>query len=269
MSPRPTDRMLRYALSAMVCLAAVLASGDSGADDAGQWLSRSQIARFPGDDMQAVFALRIERSDGKVVERAGRVMRRTRGGGLADRIYVIDKPSSLTGLAFLSKDVAGNPADQWLYLPAYKRVRRVAVHGAGDAFIGSDFIYADFGRVRQEAGRHSVIGDRILDGHSCVLVETLNLDSALPYTRTVSTIARDTALPLLVEFFSGDGRLLRRGLLEGVVDVDGHPTPMRISMANEELGSRSVLSLSGVGYDRGLSAELFTVESLEGLVGLH
>lgn len=255
--------MLRYALPVTVCLLAALSSAEAGEDDAARWLARSQAARFPAKDMQAAFSLRIERSDGKVVERAGRVLRRTREDGLADRIYVIEEPQSLAGLAFLSRDVASKPADQWLYLPAYKRVRRVAVHGAGDAFIGSDFIYADFGRVRQEAGRHSVVGERVLAGHSCVIVETVGVDAALPYARMVSTIARDTALPLLVEFFSSDGRLMRRGSLQGVVDADGHPTPMRISMTNEEVGSLSVLTLSSVGYDGGLSEELFTVESLE------
>jgi len=255
--------MLRYATWVIVCVAAGLTSAQAADGDAAQWLNRSQLARFPGKDMQATFRLRIERSDGKVIERRGRALRRTRDGGLADRIYVIDQPQSLAGLAFLSRDVANQAADQWLYLPAYKRVRRVAVHGAGDAFIGSDFIYADFGRVRQETGRHSVVGEREVAGHPCVVIESVELDATLPYSRMLSTIARDSALPLLSEFFADDGHLLRRGSLEQIVDADGHPTPMRISMSNEELGSLSVLTLSAVGYDSGLSEDLFSVESLE------
>jgi hypothetical protein len=213
--------------------------------------------------MRAVFDLRVERADGTVLERRGLAFRRAQTGALADRLFVLTEPASLAGVALLSKDRPQEPADQWLYLPSYRRARRVAVHGAGDAFAGSDFNYADLARVRIEAGHHRLLDSQTVFGRDCVLVETINADETLPYSKTVSAIDRQNGLPLRVEYYDRRSVLQKVGSIDQVVEMDGHPTPIVIAMENRETGGKSVLHLREADYDVGLEPTLFTVEHLE------
>jgi len=213
--------------------------------------------------MIADFTLEIVKPDGSTVERKGRSVRTTRDHDLADRLFVITEPRSIAGMALLSKDVAGAAADQWLYLPAYRRVRRVAVHGAGDAFVGSDFYYADLARVRIEAGRHSIQGEEIIAGRPCILLESRNDDPLLPYGRTVTALDKDNVLPLRVQYYDRKGVLIKVGTIEAVESHGGYPTPISLSMRNEATQSRSRLVLDEVSYDTDLDESIFTVERLE------
>jgi hypothetical protein len=207
----------------------------------------------------------IEEPDGTRLRRKGVAFRRTRDDGLADRLFVITAPDNLRGLALLSEDRQGAPAVQYLYVPAYRRARRVALHAAGDAYVGSNFTYADFGRVHIEAGEHRIQGTAELNGHPCVVVETTTKDENLPYARLVSTLDRETALPLRSEYYDGNGRLTRVGSLDEITTIGGWPTPIRISMTDRRDGGRSTIMLRGVQYDVGLDQDLFTVGHLEQL----
>src|SRR5690606_14175570 len=54
-------------------------------------------------------------------------------------------PKRLQGTGFLTWDY-DDPAradDQWLYLPAARRVRRISASDRGDYFLGTDFTYED------------------------------------------------------------------------------------------------------------------------------
>jgi hypothetical protein len=205
----------------------------------------------------------IEEPGGMRLRRKGVAFRRTRGDGLADRLFVITAPEHLKGLALLSEDRHDKPAVQYLYVPAYRRARRVALHAAGDAYVGSSFTYADFGRVHVEAGRHRIQGTAELSGHACVVIETVTEDPNLPYTRLVSTLDRETALPLRSEYYDRNGHLTRVGSLDEIATIGGWPTPIRISMTDRRTGGRSTITLRDVQYDVGLDEDLFTVAHLE------
>ena len=184
----PSRRSLAHAVPGLIPLVLCVVLCEpivivSRAETAEEWLRRSQAARFPGQDMRARFVMRIDRAGGTRLKRTGVSLRRTRTDGLADRFFVVRSPAPLAGLALLSLDQPAKPASQWLYLPTYGRARRVALHGTGDAYIGSDFIYADLGSVQIEAGGHSLGGSTEAGGRACIVLDTINEDPSLPYHR--------------------------------------------------------------------------------------
>jgi hypothetical protein len=251
------------ALSAILLCALAVSPCFADEPSARDWLLRSQNARFPAKNMVAEFTIDITNADGSKLERKGRSVRATREDSLSDRLFVITQPRSISGMTLLSKDVVDGPANQWLYLPAYRRVRRVAIHGAGDAFVGSDFYYADLARVRIEAGGHSLKGETSVSGRLCILVETRHEDAQLPYGRTVSALDKETALPMRVEYFDRKDVLVKVGTIDSVESHAGHPTPVALTMRNEATGSRSRILLDSVLYDSDLDEGMFTVERLE------
>lgn len=235
-----------------------------------QWLQRSQGARFPAADMRASFEMLVVLSDGSRLSRRGTAYRRNGEGALADRLYVFREPSSLNGLALLSRDRQGKAADQWLYLPAYGRARRVAMHTAGDAFVGSDFYYSDLARVRVEDGTHRLLGERpcAADGSlagkpACVAVATTDLPGGYPWGSVVNFIDKSNALPRRVEYYDRDDDLARVMTIDRVITVQGFATPLSITMKTVASAGYSTLTLDGISYDLGLEADTFLVEALE------
>jgi hypothetical protein len=259
-----TCAAILLARCALLAFLAVLPVRAGAEDSAVEWLRRSQAARFPARDMRATFIMYIEQKEGPRLKRRGLTLRRNREGDLADRLFIVQAPENLKELALLSQDQAGAPAAQWLYMPVYRRARRISIQAATDAFVGSDFMYVDFGRVRIEAGEHRVKGSAELDGRPCVVVETVTRDPSQPYRTLLSTLDRENALPLRLEYFDEKDELTRVGIVENIAVIEGWPTPVGFSVRSVREGSRSVLKLANVDYEVGLDPSLFTVESLEG-----
>ena len=77
----------------------------------------------------------------------------TTGEGLGDRsIIVFEAPRDIEGTALLSHTRILDPDDQWLYLPALRRVKRISSGNKSGPFVGSEFAYEDL--VSQEVEKY-------------------------------------------------------------------------------------------------------------------
>jgi outer membrane lipoprotein-sorting protein len=58
-------------------------------------------------------------------------------------LTIFDSPRDVDGTAFLSHTKILDADDQWLYLPALKRVKRISSANKSGPFVGSEFAYED------------------------------------------------------------------------------------------------------------------------------
>lgn len=98
-------------------------------------------------------------------------------------LLVFDYPKDIKNTALLSYIHVGRPDDQWLYLPALKRVKRIASYNRSGPFVGSEFAYEDI--VSQEVGNYSYkyINDEIYNGIDCFVVERYPVEPNTSYAR--------------------------------------------------------------------------------------
>ncbi|NIT13503.1 MAG: outer membrane lipoprotein-sorting protein, partial [Candidatus Dadabacteria bacterium] len=68
-------------------------------------------------------------------------------------ITVFDEPRDIEGTALLSHTKILDPDDQWLYLPAVKRVKRISSKNKSGPFVGSEFAYEDL--LSQEVDKYN------------------------------------------------------------------------------------------------------------------
>ena len=66
-------------------------------------------------------------------------------------------PKDVKGTKFLSYSHINKDDDQWLYLPALKRVKRIASKNKSGSFMGSEFSYEDLSSF--DADKYSYTGD--------------------------------------------------------------------------------------------------------------
>lgn len=93
-------------------------------------------------------------------------------------IIIFNNPSNVKGTGFMSFDYTtlNKEDDQWLYLPALRKTRRISASNRGDYFLGTDFTYEDIKlgtKVSIVDYKRKVIKEEIIDGHKCLLVESV------------------------------------------------------------------------------------------------
>lgn len=187
--------------------------------------------------------------------------------GRTKTVTVFLDPASVRNTRFLTVENTDRADDQWIYLPALRRIRRIASGEQDSSFMGSDFSYSDmsYGRERLDESDHEYSGNEVLDGRTCALVESTALpDSSSGYRRQVSWVDRQTWIPLRVEFYrsagEGPAKVLTAADLE---EVDGRWLARRLTMTTTQSGHRTELHITRARYGLPLAPGYFTTAFLE------
>lgn len=179
-------------------------------------------------------------------------------------LTVFDAPRDIKGTALLSYTHALTPDDQWLYLPALKRVKRIASSNKSGPFVGSEFAYEDI--TSQEVAKFSYeyLRDDAIDGRPVWVVEARPAYENSGYTREIIWLDQVMYQPLRVEYFD------RRDAPLKTLDFSGHQQylgrywrPARMTMRNLQTGKSTELLWSNYRFQTGLDASDFDQNSLK------
>ena len=120
-----------------------------------------------------------------------------------------EKPGDIEGTAFLSFTKILDPDDQWLYLPALKRVKRISSANKSGPFVGSEFAYEDL--TSFEVGKYSYVytGDEACGDMMCYVVERRPLYDNSGYTRQISYVDQEEYRIVKVDFYDRKDTLLK------------------------------------------------------------
>ncbi len=80
-------------------------------------------------------------------------------------------PADVKGTGYLSLETAGGDEENYLYLPALRRVKKIASSGGGGNFMSSDFTYYDIGMPELEDWTYTLLGDEQKQGKACYVIE--------------------------------------------------------------------------------------------------
>jgi hypothetical protein len=187
-----------------------------------------------------------------------------KGSGQRWSLMRFVEPADVEGTGLLTIDYPGAESDQWLYLPALDRVRRIASSRKGGRFVGSDFVYEDLRDREPEMDRHTLAGQSKIGKVPCDLLESVpvDLDNSV-YTKRISCIHRPTLTPLQIEFFKGRGnKPVKRLKARRLKKIQGYWTVLESEMEDLESGHTTRLVTEAIKYDQGLPDGLFTRQAL-------
>ena len=86
-------------------------------------------------------------------------------------LIVFNSPADVKGTALLSHAKILDPDDQWLYLPALKRVKRISSVNKSGPFVGSEFAFEDFTSLELNKYKYKYLKEEELNGMMCDVVE--------------------------------------------------------------------------------------------------
>ncbi|RMH49900.1 MAG: outer membrane lipoprotein-sorting protein [Zetaproteobacteria bacterium] len=256
-------------LSILLLAAAAQPAAAADAPPSGLEVMQAVDNREDGDDLkQTMTQTLIDRNGNRRVRHM--VSFRKDYGKDKKMILFFTEPANIRDTALLTFDYddPDKDDDQWLYLPALQRVRRISAADRGDYFMGTDFTFEDMKQTPELSDYHwKLLGSETIDGHDCWKVEGRPVSDdvmrMLGYSRMVQYVRKDNDFPLRVDYWDRAGAPLKRMRVLKLVQIQGIWTPLKIEMDNSQSGHKTVLEFSDQHYNSGLKNRLFTQRTLK------
>jgi len=181
------------------------------------------------------------------------------------------KPKNIKKTAFLTYDYpqAKQDDDQWLYLPAMRKVRRISASDRGDYFLGTDFTYEDIkkeSKVTIEDYTWKTIGEADIDGHHCYMVESTPVNDSvkkeLGYSKVVSWVDSKIWMVRQSKRWDVRGNELKIIYTRDIRQVQNIWTAHIIEVSNQKTGHTTRFLFSDIDYSKGVKDKIFTQSAL-------
>jgi hypothetical protein len=169
-------------------------------------------------------------------------------------------PADMKGAMLLTHEQAERDDDQWLYLPAVKRIKRIATANQSGSFMGSEFAYEDLVVRQLDKYEFRYIGDETLDGKDCYVIERTPKNKNSGYSRIVRWRMKDNLQELRSDYYDRKGELLKRRDMVGHHLVDGYWRVSSILVTNVQTSRKSKLTFDEVKLKLNLPGEHFSVQ---------
>ncbi|MDX1490943.1 MAG: outer membrane lipoprotein-sorting protein [Pseudohongiellaceae bacterium] len=180
-------------------------------------------------------------------------------------------PSNVRGTGFLTFDYsdAEQDDDQWLYLPALRKVRRISSSNRGDYFLGTDLTYEEIkkeNKLETQDYVFSLKGEAEIDGRSLVKIEATPVDSdtadELGYSKVLLHVDTEVWMSRRSEFWDLNGNALKTVENSQIEMIDGIWTTLKVDVENHKTSHKTSLTFSDVDYKTPIDDDLFSQSSL-------
>ena len=179
-------------------------------------------------------------------------------------LLVFDWPGDIRNTALLTHSFDTAKDDQWLYLPAVRKVRRISSSGRSGSFVGSEFAYEDM--VEQDASNFSHVWQRDErcpnGGGTChVLVRVPKQSSG--YSQQAVWLDTAELRYQTIQYYNRRGQLMKTLTISGYRKYKGRFwRPSKMQMVNHLTGKSTVLNWKNYTFNVGLSASEFTPDAV-------
>jgi len=179
-------------------------------------------------------------------------------------LIVFDQPRDVKGTALLSFTKIIDPDDQWLYLPALKRVKRIASVNKSGPFVGSEFAFEDM--ASQEVGKYSYkyLRNEPCGALECFVVESYPQYEHSGYTKLIGWLDTTEYRSQKIDYYDRKGTLLKTLVLSDYHQYVGkYWRPHSLVMENHQSGKVSSIVWKDMKLQVGLEESDFTKNALK------
>ena len=177
-------------------------------------------------------------------------------------------PENINGAGLLIVENKDRSDDEWLYLPALKKIKKISTSERSHSFMGSEFSYEDLHPEVMEDYRYEIKGSEACGGKECYVIEAFPASSRkiaeTGYGKRDLWIRKDIFFRVKVVYYDKNKALLKTETDENLTEVGGGRYRMnRINMFNDRTGKSTVLESTSRVIDTGIPDNRFTTSYLE------
>lgn len=180
------------------------------------------------------------------------------------RLFSFKQPKDIKGTTVLSYGHILDDDDQWIYLPAFKRVKRISSTNKSSAFVSSEFAYEDLTSLEVDNYTYRYLGDDQIETLDCFIVELMPRYANSGYSRLVAFIDKKDYLFRKVEFYDLDKALLKTLTSKGYQQYkDRYWRPDMTTMTNHQTNKVTVMQWDNISLQNGLTGGDFNRNALK------
>jgi len=228
-------------------------------------------ARDDGDLATQDMKMVLIDKNGSQRKRTIRSLRKDVGEDSYSIMFFLD-PADVKDTGFLTYDYDEDERDddQWLYLPALKKTKRIASGDKSGSFMGSDFSYADMTDRPLDYYDYTLIKETEIDGVPVWIVEAVpNSEREIDetgYTKQVFFVRQDNYVVIRAKSWLKKGGRNKYLDVRKLEEIDGIWTPTEMTMTTKKGKKtlhKTVLITDNVRYGQDIDDDDFTVRKLE------
>ncbi|HBE03104.1 MAG: hypothetical protein A2096_09180 [Spirochaetes bacterium GWF1_41_5] len=174
------------------------------------------------------------------------------------------EPADVKGTRFLTIAHKNIDDEQRLYLPALKKVRKIAASGKDGKFMGTDLYFYDMEDRNFEDQNYTYIKDGTFEQKPCFIVEAVSKDPNAPYGKSLEWVSRDDYFIYKIEAYDKKSlSLVKTIVFLEIKNINGVLIAHKTAVDNHKDIHKTLISLDEVRINSGISEKIFTVQNLE------
>ena len=182
-----------------------------------------------------------------------------RYGDVSKSYMRFTSPADIEGTAFLTWENKNSDDDQFLYLPALQRVRRIVSSQKSNRFVNTDYTYEDLQSREVEQDTHTILKEEKIDNHDCWVLESIpKSPDDSQYGKRIIWIVKEIYLPIKTEFYDKRDRLCKILTGKKIQKIDGIWTILDAQMKDLKKRHRTLMKTDEIHYNRDVPDEIFT-----------
>jgi len=256
--------LTRQAIPALLILALALPLAASTPEERGLAIALEADRRDAGfHDSTARLEMTLRNRHGEESQRTLRNKALEQPGDGDKGLVIFDAPADIDGTALLTFSHKTGDDDQWLYLPALARVKRISSSNKSGPFVGSEFAYEDISSQEVEEYDYKYLRDETFSGQDSFVIERYPVDPKSGYTRQVVWLDQAEYRVLKVDFYDRKDSLLKTLTYTGYQQYLGQYWRADLmEMINHQTGKSTELAWSDYEFQLGLEERDFDRASL-------
>ncbi len=257
------NKQLIVLLLSLLPLSALTQNSD--ARDKGYGIAQEVESKDDGwGDSQALMQMVLQNKRGDRSQRELRIQSLEVEGDGDKSLTVFDQPRDVKGTALLSFSHSVEPDQQWLYLPALKRVKRISSANKSGPFMGSEFAFEDLTSFELEKYDYEYLRDESVNEQDCYVVKYFPKYEHSGYTYQDVWIDKAEHRVQKIDFYDRKSSLLKSLLFRDYQQFLGkYWRALTMSMENHQTGKSTTLTWRNYEFSVGLSDRDFNTNSLK------
>ena len=213
-------------------------------------------------DMSNKTKMILTNSKGK--SRSNAMISKSMDGNKKQLIWFLE-PKDDKGVAFLKIEHDDKDDEMRMWLPAFKKVRRISSKKKGDAFMGSDLSYEDLSSRNLDENDYNRLDDEMVNGKDCYVLEIIpGKEVKSSYSKHVSWIEKSSLMGVKEESYDKRGRLKKVKEFTFQILKDYHVIK-RVFVKDVQKTHTTEVTFSDVQVDSGIDKNLFQEKNLKRL----
>jgi hypothetical protein len=175
------------------------------------------------------------------------------------------EPKDDKGVAFLKIEHDTKDDEMRMWLPAFKKVRRISSKKKGDSFMGSDLSYEDLSSRNLDENEYLRLADKTIDGKECFVIQiTPNKSLKSSYSKHMSWIEKSTLNAVKEESFDKRGKLKKKKEFS-FMQMKEYYVMKRIFVEDVQKQHSTEVIFSEIKVDSGINNKIFQEKNLKRL----